>query len=284
MKIIYIISTGRGGSTILDILLGNGENILSCGELNRYVVRRGTPTYWCHFEDSPTFLFWKKIKNKLTAKFSGEIDFDNLNKITRKYEYHAGFFNSGFNKKDFKFYSNYLLMFFETLFENIEDSAIVDSSKYPARALRLAKILPYEIDFIYIKRDPRGVVKSFAKKGIPQADRNWLSANMYYFLVNILCQLAVYRLKKRHKVIEIKYETLMKKPIETLTLIQNELQINLEPVIEKVKVDDFLTIGPLFEGNRMRMTNKVKLETKSPVYPKTIKNWLTRLINLILYQ
>ena len=42
-NIIYIIGSGRSGTTLLDILLGNGNNIFSAGELNRFTKRNGIP-------------------------------------------------------------------------------------------------------------------------------------------------------------------------------------------------------------------------------------------------
>ena len=88
-KVIYIMGVGRSGSTILDILLGNGEDILSGGEINRYVVRQGIPTYWCHIENSPTFLFWKNIGTRLRDKFPEGLEFTQLNQLSQKYEYHT---------------------------------------------------------------------------------------------------------------------------------------------------------------------------------------------------
>jgi len=282
MKIIYIVSTGRSGSTILDILLGNGEDILSCGELNRYVIREGSPTYWRHKESSPTRLFWANIKAKLEAKFPTEIDFEKLNKIVWKYEYHSDFFKLIPNREEFDIYSDFINKLNATIFENIDQSIIVDSSKYPARALKLAAILDCDIDFIYLQRDPRGVVKSFSKQGITQSSKSWLMANIYYLSVNLLCKFTVYRLRKKHKVIKVNYESLVGQPVATLEFIQQELQINLEPVIAKIKTDDFLTVGPLFEGNRMRMTDKVKLKQQVINYPNTVKNILTKIINCLV--
>jgi len=285
-KIIYIMGAGRSGSTILDVLLGNGEDILSCGELNRYIVRQGIPSYWRYIENSPTAIFWKKIGSKLRNKFPDGIDFNQLKKLSQKYEFHRGIFKLGFDKKEWNYYSHFTSTLYETIFENISQPTIVDSSKYPYRALKVAKILSYDIGFIYLKRDPRGVVKSFAKKGIPLKSKSWLSANLYYLLINLLCQLTVYQLKKKHKVkvVEVKYEALIGKPIDTLTRIQNELQINLEPVIEKVKQDEFLMLGPIFEGNTIRMTNKIKLDRRLPIYAKTVKNWFTQLMNFVVYR
>jgi hypothetical protein len=193
------MGAGRSGSTILDILLGNGEDILSCGELNRYISRQGKPSAWFRIENSPTAIFWKKIGTKLRDKFPDGIEFSQLKKLSRKYEYHSGIFNLGFDKKEWSRYSHFISSLYETIFENISQSTIVDSSKYSYRALKVAEILPYEIGFIYLKRDPRGVVESFAK-GI-LIPKPWLSANLYYLLNNLLCQFAVYRLKRKHKVV-----------------------------------------------------------------------------------
>ena len=282
MKIIYVISTGRSGSTILDILLGNGKDILSCGELNRYVIRGGSPTYWRHKKGSPTRVFWENIKAKLEAKFSAEFELQELKKVIQQFEYHSNFLNFNTNKKQFAIYSDFVTKLNATIFENIEQSIIVDSSKYPARALKLAKILDCEIDFIYLRRDPRGVVKSFSKQGITQSSKSWLAANLYYLSVNLLCKFTVYKLRKKHKVIKVSYEALVGQPIETLEFIQKELQINLQPVIEKIKTDNFLIVGPLFEGNRMRMTDKVKLKQHVTHYPNTIKNMFIRIINFLV--
>jgi len=282
MKIIYIISTGRSGSTILDILLGNGEDVLSCGELNRYVIREGSPTYWRHKPNSPTRVFWENIKAKLEAKFPDGLELKKINEIVSRYEYHSDFLKSSSNRDKFDVYSDFISKLNATIFENIEQKIIVDSSKYPARALKLAEILACDIDFIYLQRDPRGVVNSFSKQGLTQSSKSWLTANIYYLSVNLLCKFAVYKLRKKHKVIKINYESIVGQPVAALEFIQQELQINLEPVIEKIKTDDFLTVGPLFEGNRMRMTDKVKLKQHVTNYPNTVKNILTKIINCLV--
>ena len=41
--LIYIIGAGRSGTTLLDIVLGNNENTISLGEINRYYKRNGIP-------------------------------------------------------------------------------------------------------------------------------------------------------------------------------------------------------------------------------------------------
>ncbi|NJO14236.1 MAG: sulfotransferase [Thioploca sp.] len=288
-KIIYIISLGRSGSTILDIILGNGKDILSCGELNRYAISQGKPGYWRLFKDSPTFLFWDKINTKLAKRFyDNNINYLLLKELIRKYEYHTAFFTrSKAKRKDFKEYSYFLLSLYQILFETIDNSIIVDSSKYPARALRLAEIASphYQLGFIYLQRDPKGVVASFAKKGIKQPSKSYFKANLYYLLVSLLCKYTVYQLKKKkYPVIEIRYEDLIARPVEIISDIQDKLDLDLINTIDKVKRDETLQIGPLFEGNRLRLQKNLKLITKNSTYPKNIKNFLTRLINLVVYR
>lgn len=286
-KIIYIIGLGRSGSTILDILLGNGKDILSCGELNRYPSRNGKPAYWCLFKNSPVFLFWNEINTKLAKNFyDNNINCYRLRELVMKYEYHTAFFRRS-KGEDFKEYSYFLLGLYQTLFETIDSSIIADSSKYPARALRLAEIASphYQLGFIYLQRDPRGVVASFAKKGIKQPSKSYFGANLYYLLISLLCKYTVYQLKKKkYPIIEIKYEDLIAKPVEIMSDIQDKLDLDLTNAIEKVKRDEILQVGPLFEGNRLRLQENLKLVTKSSTYPKNIKNFLTRLINLVVYR
>lgn len=284
MKIIYIISAGRSGSTILDIILGNGEGVTSCGELNRYAEKKGMPTYWNSFEESPTFLFWNNIRSRLLEKLDSDFNFSHLSKVVKKYEYHYGIFNNACHGSSWFLYKRFNLSLYETIFENIENSVIVDSSKYPLRAWRLSKMSPFEIDYIYLKRDPRGVVKSFANKDVPQPSKSWLNANIYYFIVNALCQIVVSKLRRGHKVVEVKYEDIVETPVESLCMIQERLNINLEPAINKVKDGLSLSVGPLFAGNRIRSKNSIKLETKFSQYPNSAINFMTKTVNSFFYR
>ena len=69
-KIIFIMGAGRSGTTILDIALGNADGVFSCGELNRYPVRKGIPTGFHKMPDRG--IFWKRFtkifKNIITWK------------------------------------------------------------------------------------------------------------------------------------------------------------------------------------------------------------------------
>ena len=142
------------------------------------------------------------------------------------------------------------------------------------------KVLPYDIGYIFIKRDPIGVVYSFAKKNTYLPSKGWFSANIYYLMVNILCHYASRKLRKRHPVIEMKYEEFIKNPEELLTQIGKKLDLDLSESIRLIQNDDFLKVGELFEGNTIRIEPQIKLRREGSVYPKKLKKQGNKSIKL----
>ncbi|MDX2246611.1 MAG: sulfotransferase [Bacteroidia bacterium] len=280
-KIIYIIGAGRSGTTLLDVALGNAGNVFSCGELNRYPVREGIPT---GFQNAPERLaFWSHF----TENFQKNHDLKKQAILHDEFEYHKGLVKrllGSSRKAKYEEYQQFLRDFYTKLFDSIEESVVVDSSKYPGRALGISDALPYEIDYIYIKRDPVSVVESFAKTDVYLPPKGWLQANVYYFLVNTLCKIVIGKLKRKHKVLEIKYEDFIESPEKVMEVIQQKLKIDLTTAIKKIKNDEYLKVGELFEGNSMRIDPQIKLKrSKQKAHRKNLRNSVTRLLNYSIY-
>jgi len=275
-KIIYIIGAARSGTTLLAIILGNAKNVVSGGELNRYPKRKGIPPN-CK-EGSENFNFWRRMREKLSPL----LNFEKLDDLHSKYEYHWSVikYMIGWPKgKAHKQYQQFLKDFYNHLFKLTRAHIIIDSSKYPGRALNISHCLPYEINYIYLKCDPVSVVNSFAKKDIEQPTKSWLSANFYYLIVNMLCVFTIKKLRKKHRVIEIKYEHLIMQPEQVLKNIQKELDCDLSTAIEKIELNRELKTGKLFDGNRIRLKGAIKLKRELTTYPNNFRNGLTRLFN-----
>ncbi|MCB0855638.1 MAG: sulfotransferase [Bacteroidetes bacterium] len=280
-KIIYIMGAGRSGTTLLDIALGNAKGIFSCGELNRYPLRKGIPTGFKHAPERTHF--WRRF----TQKFEATHNLEEQIQLHRDFEYHSGLIKKifGWNQKSkYKKYQQYLRDFHEELFDSIEEEVIVDSSKYPGRALAISESLSYEIGYVFIKRDPVGVVYSFAKKNTYLPSKGWFSANIYYLMVNVLCQYASRKLRKKHLVEEIKYEEFIQNPEKELTQIGEKLELDLSESVRLIQNDEFLKVGELFEGNTIRIDPEIKLRREGPVYPKNLKNGVTRMVNCLIYK
>jgi hypothetical protein len=280
-RIIYIIGAGRSGTTLLDIILGNQEQIFSAGELNRFTFRRGVPTEFA--EDSERYLFWKKIKDTLSEKY----DLAEYDELQHSFEHHRGTVNrllGRLHKNEYQRYQQFVKDYYDLLFNSIEEPTLVDSSKYPGRALTLSETLPdYDIVYIYLRRDPVGVVHSFAKKDVCHPSKEWIPANLYYFAINNLCRRVLSILSKNHKCVSIRYEDLRAAPLETLAKIEKTVDIDLSTAKSKINSDAELDVGNLFEGNRIRIPYKIKLMRGEVSYPATFKNRVTRLINGWLY-
>jgi hypothetical protein len=285
-KIIYIIGAGRSGTTLLDIILGNSGDIFSCGELNRFPNRNGTPPK--REAGDEVTAFWKNINNHLNLS---DGDLGKLDKLHSTYEYHIRTFKGllfGVSDKLSETYKTYIKKLYQFIFSFIKESIIIDSSKYPGRAITLSQTLKdnYEICYVYIIRDPIGVVGSFTKKELEQPPKNWFLANIYFFAVNLLCQRTLtYLQRKGHQTLTVTYEQITQEPLETIERIGKELNFETENILQKIKANDYLDTGFLFDGNRIRLQKQIKLLRKSVNTKQlTFREKITKVINSSIYK
>ncbi len=281
-KIIYLMGAGRSGTTLLEIILGNGQGVFNCGELNRFPEYDGIPKL--SNSGNSVYDFWSSIKRSLLPRHN----LKQQEQLHKKFEYHKGIRSLFVADKtqDFSAYATYLKDMYASIFQNVEENIITDSSKYPLRGYHLTKVLPYEVCFVYLKRDPAAVVRSFAKKDVEQPSKNWVAANLYYFLVNALCKLVLKKIARRHQVVEIKYDDLLANPRQALLHIQEKIGIDLSPAIHKIENDASLDIGLLFDGNRIRLNKNIKLKRKTvnPQKSNSGIDQLSRALNYVLYR
>lgn len=278
-KVIYILGTGRSGTTVIDIVLGKNDDIFSCGELVRFSELKAEPHGFP--KDSLNYLFWKKIDKKLFARLSST--HEALFRLSRKIEFHPSFFFNLFHlipRKDKKRYQEYVNTFFDILFQSIHQNVVVDSSKYAGRALGLLRCLKYDLFIIYVVRDPVRVVRSFAKKNVEQLPKKYLMANIYYFLINFLCRIVIFMAGKSH-VYTLKYENFLADPASELENIQNASGIDLQKSIQTARKEGEFEVGFLFEGNRIRLQKKIQLQKERSKKKMDFKSYATRLLNII---
>jgi len=282
--IVYIIGAGRSGTTLLDILLGNGSGYTSLGEINRFPKRDGIPPKTSN--ESDKYNYWLNIRDTVMAE-NNQIKLSYIHKLHKKFEYHTGYlFNiliKRFKKHEYRIYTKFLTNLYDEIFKFTKENTIIESSKYPGRACNLSEILPYEVKYIYLQRDPVAVVNAFMKKNIEQPSKSWALANLYYFCVNMLCKRSIRKLGKKHKVITVKYEDLLTQPVSVLTDIEKKLSMDLTTVKEKLVKKEVLKVGYLFDGNRIRTNDVIVFQPSKYNYEKTFKNKITRYINLSLY-
>jgi len=257
------MGAGRSGTTLLAILLGNSNGFVSCGELNRFPRHRGEPPLV--EPESPRGRFWKQVRERLRDRTT-RLDFDRLSALEHRLAYHTGALQALLSiggESDQAQYGGYVRDLYESLFEVSGASTLIDSSKYPARALRVHQALAgtsTRVVFIYLRRDPVEVVRSFAKQGIEQPSKSWIAANVYYAAVNALCLLAAGWLRRRgREVVVVSYEDLLRDPRATVRNIAQALKLDLAGVERCLSANEF-RVGPLFHGNRIRLKPVITLE------------------------
>ena len=102
-------------------------------------------------------------------------------------------------------------------------------------------------------------------------------------MVNVLCHITARKLRKKHKVVSLKYEDLIKMPEQILAEIQRELKVDLTESIRRIENDEYLEVGELFEGNSIRINERVKFRREDIIYPRNLKNGVTRALNFLIY-
>ncbi|WP_431108139.1 sulfotransferase [Winogradskyella poriferorum] len=278
--LIYIIGSGRSGTTLLDIMLGNLKEAISLGEINRFYKRSGVPPK--RDETSKVFLFWDRYRKILNIQ-----DFDMLFKQSQKNEYHSAFIKSLCRKNDIKYVKG-LKKEYIALSKITKENVLIESSKYPSRGLNISNYLDKEkfnIKYVYLKKDPIKVVKSFQKKNLEQPSKGFIMANLYYLIVNVLCQISVVVLKRRgHKVGIVKYEDLVNKPQATIRRLGACLEEDCGLLINKLSKSEPLSTGYLFDGNRIRLKETLTLQTSKEDKKKSLKDYFTRTFNCIVYR
>lgn len=282
--LIYIIGAGRSGTTLLDITLGNNRDSISLGEFNRFFKRNGSPPK--RPKEDKVFLFWKDIAKEIEKRID-KLDYQLLNNLFYNNEYHTTFFKSVFKNNDDS-YIETLKTKYNTLTSKVNETYLIESSKYPVRALNLSHYIKsetLEIKYIYIKKDPVKVVKSFGKKNLEQPSKNFITANIYYLMVNLLCETTSFILKKRgHQVYYLNYDEFINSPNKTLGNISKKLNLNLERLELKIKKNEPLDTGFLFDGNRIRLKETITLRVLDKKLKKDFKYYFTRIFNYLIYR
>lgn len=269
-QLIYILGSGRSGTTLLDIFLGNENGHFSAGELNRYFEREGVPH---GIENRPEISeFWKNIKKELQSE---GVNLSQLKVISRKLEYHSAIINWFFiSKSEKESYKRANELLFEAIKQKSGNKIIIDSSKYPMRLYSLIKVTNIPISVIYLKKNPFKVIKSFAKKEIEQPSKNWFAANIYLVIVHLMCSWVLTRIKSKANFCVIKFNDFIDDPNMIIANIEDELQINLRHIRSRINNNEPLQVGTLFDGNRIRLKDEIHIRKPDiqPPLRKSLKN------------
>ncbi len=272
--ILYIMGTGRSGTTILEILLSNNPGIFGVGEVTNIFQDGFTDDETCSC-GKPTSAceHWSSVRQQCNWK---EADISNLNQLFVDIAWHTQFpkVASGLvtrNKKVIFSKTN------ECLFQSSADisdaNIVVDSSKYAGRALELARAFPQSVKIICLTRSPAGLINAFKKTDAAEQKPKSLSGTIYYYLYTLACfRIVAWLLKSR--VLRIRYEDMIANPDQTLCRIESWGGIDLSQTKSILKEKKWLETGHIVTGNRLRRQGRVKFKPGGQ-HPKA-EGFLTR--------
>ena len=261
VKVLYLAGDGRSGSTLLNIALGNHDDVVATGELcnvYRYVFGQNN---WCSCGVPVNDCgFWSGIRDSLRA-----YDPEEILRLQSRFESNRAAWRwpwlAGMNLNGFQTYQGFLLDLVRSVQEVSGKSILVDASKLPGRAMALASIPEVEFYLVNLVRDSRALVWARSKSwqqdlqngiesNVPARSTSrvcfdWCKANLLTSLVR--------RQLHPSRSIRVRYEDFTTNPRSVLERIGEMLQVDFGKVATALQSGECLKKGHIGSGNRMRM-------------------------------
>ncbi|SMO55570.1 Sulfotransferase family protein [Balnearium lithotrophicum] len=271
LKIIYIVGSGRSGSTLLERMLGQHEDVFAIGEsfhgwerafLKNQLCSCGVPFYECEI--------WKKIDshfNKTLKKMN--INFEKFVYLLKNTVRIRNYFFNRY-KTNATIINKIYTEFYKSILEVSQKKYLIDSSKHPVLAHILSLNDNLELYFIHLIRDPRGVAYSWKKKKLkPIAPNKYdympqypsLKTTVHWNVTNYIANKLV--TKENVRYLRLKYEDLVSNPGKMLINIFKFLNLRSDSVVRKIICKEnciILHANHTLAGNPFRFkTGKVNL-------------------------
>ncbi len=267
-KILYIAGTGRSGSTITDVLLGQSKDVSSFGELINLFKSGWINNEFCSCGKSVNECeFWRKVReewedeNSLTVNQYLQLQ----NKYTKLRYLLLLWKNSIYPSKEFICFKKSTITLFKVISRHMDSKVILDSSKSPIWMYAL-KIMGFNLNVLHLVRDGRGVTNSLKKHFTPNVKqgvqkelkpKSTIRTALFWIITNLL----VVYLKNESEYMLVKYEELLNNWEEELNQIGDKFKIDVSIPLSKVKNREALEKGHTVAGNRLRMRDDVVVKT-----------------------
>jgi Sulfotransferase family len=264
-KVLYVMGAGRSGSTILGVALGNCAGFFFAGELNKWLVRGGTPS----LADPERERFWSEVRARMPDAS------DLVGGAPSALERSSALLRPRSWRTRRRLRARYRAVA-QDLYDAIAASTgadhIVDTSHYPMRAHELQALAGIDLYLLLLVRDPRAVVASLARKDVVERSFGTFSANAYLLLTHVVSAW-VFLAHPRSRRLVVRHEELRAEPERVLRAI-------LDFAGSFVPLPDLgaLNTGVPLHGNRLARGETVALE-RSPE-PLVSRSRVTRIVQL----
>jgi hypothetical protein len=269
--ILYIMGTGRTGTTILEVLLTNTPSITGLGEVTKLFrdgfLRNGLCSCGRPFRDCDR---WKPVREQFEGASCS--DLNSFMETMRFFDWHTHFLAHCANicfEDRFSLYKKINESIYRSMGDAWGGEYLLDSSKYAGRALSLHRSYPGRVKVLCMTRSPQGLIKSFRKKDTgEQKPKSIPDVVAYYSYVLLCCRLVSRR--SDMDVLPLRYEDLLNHPIRELERLGGWIGVDLAPTMEKLRKGEPLRVGHILTGNRLRMQKELRFVREPPPEPSTV--------------
>jgi hypothetical protein len=243
LRVLYVASDGRSGSTVVSGMLGNIPGMFPVGELRGiwHAVRLnercgcGVPFAECSF--------WREVGDRAFGGWS-EVDVDRALALDARLARHRGLIRTRLLSRRrtesllIEEHCARLAAIYEAVQRVSNASVIVDISKDIPYAVLLSRTPGVELNILHLIRDSRGVAYSWSKanvtrpeysniselRDVPMARRPPVAAALGWAVRNTLIHLCAPRASER---LRVRYESLVCEPVEYMSrIVQFALRSN----------------------------------------------------------
>jgi hypothetical protein len=258
--IAYVAGYGRSGSTLLDVVLGAGDAVVSLGEVGMLWRLLDDPAAHCSCGEAIAKCpYWGPV----VAAFAdaGAPSAADCDRLSRSHEHWVrGWFKG--ERKAVEGYGKCWRAVLGAAAAACGARLVVDSSKTAYRHFwRPRALCGYagaDVRLLHLIRDPRAVVASCMKgqnSRLAKGDDRtrpfaWAIALIGWAVANVGARLNARRLG-REKLLVVQYENLLSEPEHELARIGRFLGVDFSAVAERMRRGEALPVGHLIGGNRM---------------------------------
>ncbi|HYM54683.1 MAG TPA: sulfotransferase [Solirubrobacteraceae bacterium] len=254
-KVVYVMGSGRSGSTILGIALGNCEDFFYAGELDNWLTRAGTPA----LGGSERTRFWSRVGEQVEGAedlFGGEShrSLERSGSVFRIHRWRA-------RRRLRPRYRQVTEGLYRAIAHTAGVTHVVDTAHFPLRARELRGIEGIDLYLVFLVRDPQSVVASFARN-VNRHDaaarrRLAFTTNADLWLTHLLSAIVFLR-HRRDRRMFLRHEDFLADP-------EGALRDILDRLDSPAAVPDLtsLSTGLPFRGNRLIGSDVVALQAQA---------------------
>ncbi len=254
-KVVYVMGSGRSGSTILGIALGNCADFFYAGELDNWLTRSGVPA----IGGAERTRFWNAVRGEVggAQELFGGRALRYLERSGAVFRVDRWWARRRLRPR----YRRVTEQLYRAIAREAGVSYVIDTAHFPLRAHELQGMAGIDLYLVLLVRDPQSVVNSFARNVNPNEHaarrRLTLVTNADLFLTHLL-SVFVFLRQPRARRLFLHHEDFLADPAAALREI-------LDRVGSSAALPDLasLSTGLPLRGNRLLSSDVIALRASA---------------------